>query len=328
MSRSLYVAYHPTFTHVSNPPSAFPFFCLQGKLKSEYDHNLNKLVESYYPKMRPLEVAVYFSMQVGVLLEREAEWLSLLVRSCEELGEERFDEQRSVLSERKDMMCTADASFDAAIEALQGLRQEDMAVMRKYEHPPLLVLETMRAVMTLRGDEMSSWEEVKFLLCDTYFFGFFVPKAKTIDRSSISDDTLDKLQQLIMSPDFEPNVVAKASVPCSAICRWIRALYMHAKLLRITEPKQRSLVELKETLNAVKAKLQAKISESAGAEQKLESLQEEFQVRRQDLKERYDQTMNPLQDKFLEAHHHYGETFCSPRRERFTAGVTVGGEPA
>ena len=280
-------------------------------------------MESYYPKMRPLEVSVYCSMQVGMLLERESEWLTLLVRRCEELGEELFDEMRDISKERAEMMSTADASFDAAIEALQGLRQEDMAVMRKYEHPPHLVLETMRAVMTLRGDEMASWEEVKFLLCDTYFFGFFVPKAKTIDKSSISDDTLDKLQELIMSPDFEPNVVAKASVPCGAICRWIRALYMHAKLLRITAPKQRCLVELKDALASVKVKLQAKVSESAGAEQKLEALQEEFHVRRQDLKERYDQTMNPLQDQFLEAHHHYGETFCSPRRERFTAGVTT-----
>eukprot|EP00754_Rhynchopus_humris_P048005 Rhum_TRINITY_DN7510_c0_g1::Rhum_TRINITY_DN7510_c0_g1_i2::g.23282::m.23282 len=276
--------------------------------------------------MRPLKVAVYHSMQVGMLLEREIDWLALLVKTCEEVGEGGFDEARHMEKERTEMIGTADAQFDAAIEALQALRKEDLAVMRKYEHPPLLVLETMEAVMILRGDEMTSWEEAKFLLCDTYFFAFFVAKAKSYDKASITDDTLDMLRQFIMSPDFEPNVVAEASVPCGAICRWIRALYLHAKLIRITAPKQRTLQELRECLQAVREKLQAKITESAGAEQKLEALQREFQLRRKDLKERYDHTMNPLQDKFLEAHQHYGETFCSPRRGRFTAGITTGEE--
>eukprot|EP01063_Lacrimia_lanifica_P013297 TRINITY_DN19935_c0_g1_i1.p1 TRINITY_DN19935_c0_g1~~TRINITY_DN19935_c0_g1_i1.p1 ORF type:complete len:320 (+),score=148.40 TRINITY_DN19935_c0_g1_i1:61-1020(+) len=291
-----------------------------GKLKTEYDHNLNKLVESYYPKMKPLKAQVYHSEQVSQLLRKEIEWLKMVLEKCETMGEGNFEEARHMDAERREMLSGAEAMFAQAVESLQGLKKEDLAVMRKYEHPPRLILETMEAVMILRGEETHTWEDVTFLLCDTYFFAFFVSKAKSYDKTSLTDETLEKLKKIVVSPEFEPNIVAEASVPCGAMCQWIRALYEHAQIQRITAAKTRTLIDLHDGLKRAEEGLRAKHDESAGAKQKLEFLEKEFEQRRGDLKDRYDQTMNPLQERFLEAHHHYGETFCSPRRQRYAAG--------
>ena len=261
--------------------------------------------------MRPLKIQVYHSLQVRRMLEKEIKWLELLVEHRDEIGE-KFDELKDVADERKEVISEAEPMFNTAIEVMQGLKKEDLAVMRKYEHPPQLILETMEAAMIIRGDENASWEEAKFLLCDTYFFAFFISKAKYYDKDSLTDNTLKKLSKFIVSPDFEPNVVAEASVPCSAICQWIRALYEHGKLCRITQPQKRSRDELETNLGRARDLLQEKQAETAGAEQKLDAFQKEFAQRRCDLKDRYDQTMSPLQERFLEAHYLYGETFCSP----------------
>eukprot|EP00659_Diplonema_papillatum_P004768 gene4768-7336_t len=288
---------------------------MQGKLKTEYDHNLNKLIESYYPKMRPLKVQVYHSLQVRKMLEKKIDWLEKVLQRSGEVGA-AFDEAAHMQADRVSLIEETEAPFDEAIASLQRLTKSDLAIMRKYEHPPQLVLETIEAVMTLRGEEFTSWEDAKFLLCDTYFFGFFVAKAKSYDKDGIPDATLDRLDKFMVSPDFEPTVVAEASVPCAAICQWIRSLYHYATLARITAPIERSAADLEEELHKDRMCLQTKQTETAGAEAKLEGLQKEFEQRRHDLKDRYDQTMNPLQERFLEAHQLYGETFCSPRRHR------------
>eukprot|EP01064_Diplonema_japonicum_P012836 TRINITY_DN20190_c0_g1_i1.p1 TRINITY_DN20190_c0_g1~~TRINITY_DN20190_c0_g1_i1.p1 ORF type:complete len:325 (+),score=81.90 TRINITY_DN20190_c0_g1_i1:85-1059(+) len=297
-----------------------------GKLKTEYDHNLNKLTESYYPKMRPLKVQVYHSLQVRRFLEKEIEWLEIVFEKCKKIGDGVFREEKDLARERAEMIATTAPIFDKSIESLTTLKKEDLLVMRKYEHPPQLILETMDAVMTLRGEDHGgsaekAWEEAKYLLCDTYFFAFFVSKAKNFDRSLLTDEILDKLSKFTSSPDFEPKVVIEASVPCSAICEWIRALYEIAKVNRITDVKSRTQTEIEADLAAAKEKLHIKTRETAGAEQKLIALQQEFEQRRYDLKDRYDHTMNPLQERFLEAHHHYGETFCSPRRQRLATSI-------
>eukprot|EP00756_Hemistasia_phaeocysticola_P031415 Hpha_TRINITY_DN16351_c0_g2::TRINITY_DN16351_c0_g2_i1::g.62717::m.62717 len=290
-----------------------------GRLKTEFDHNLNKLSESYYPKMRPLKIQVYNSQQHRHVLENKIDWLGLVLERMRD-KDGAWDESRDMRADRDALLQSAVPQFDDAIDALQDLRKEDLAVMRKYEHPPALVLETMEAVMILRGEEDFKWEDAKFLLCDTYFFSFFVSKAKNYDKDNIADGVLTRLEKFMHSPDFEPAVVAEASVPCGALCKWIRALYEHATLLRMTEPKRRTLEEVGEEQKRAREELQAKKEETSGAEAKLVSLQREYEQRRRDLKARYDECMDPLQDMFLEAHAQYGETFCSPRREHFTAG--------
>ena len=106
-------------------------------------------------------------------------------------------------------------------------------VLRKYEHPPDLVLKALDATMTLKGDPSTGWEDAKIMLADTYFFSFFIKHAKVFDKDHLDEAIVEKLEDFLMSPESEPDVVGKASIPCGAMIKWVRAVYEWAKTKKV-----------------------------------------------------------------------------------------------
>jgi len=289
---------------------------LMARLKSEYTHNLNKLTESYYPKMRPLHVQVYQSRKFQTYIDKEISWKA---KKLEILGSTTlrqtggFIEEMVAMKEvRERLTLEQRRAFDAAIAALTAVSKEEMSVLRKYEHPPQCVLDTIEAVYLLRGDTNFSWEDARILLCDTYYYGFFIAKAKAFDAQSVSDEVLEKLTPLILDPDFEVQQVSAASVPGGAMALWVHTIYDTAKLIRMMKSAPLETADtVRETITVLRASLQHKKDEVSGAEQKLEALQMEYEQRRKDLKHRYDQAMVPLQEAFFESHHNFTQALSS-----------------
>eukprot|EP01006_Ploeotia_vitrea_P008913 TRINITY_DN21125_c0_g1_i1.p1 TRINITY_DN21125_c0_g1~~TRINITY_DN21125_c0_g1_i1.p1 ORF type:complete len:310 (-),score=22.89 TRINITY_DN21125_c0_g1_i1:426-1355(-) len=285
-----------------------------GRLKVEFDHNLNKLQESYYPKMRPLKEQVYQSLHQRAYIEKEAEWKQRILDKMRQYGDD-FNEERHLMKERDEELALILPKFQDAIASLKALTPEDMSVLRKYEHPPGLVLDTMEAVLTLKGEMDNSWEAAQVILSDTYFFRFFLNRAENFDKDSVSEELLDQLKAIMLNPDFEPVVVAAASIPCGALCKWVRSVYEYARIKRMIRCNGLTEDELLDDIERLQEQQNLKKEEISGAEQKLQGLQAEFTQRKKDLKARYDQTMEPLQETFFEAHHRFGAAYCSPRRK-------------
>eukprot|EP00992_Anisonema_acinus_P011428 TRINITY_DN7399_c0_g1_i3.p1 TRINITY_DN7399_c0_g1~~TRINITY_DN7399_c0_g1_i3.p1 ORF type:complete len:213 (+),score=35.41 TRINITY_DN7399_c0_g1_i3:48-686(+) len=165
-----------------------------GRLKVEFDHNLNKLNDSYYPKMRPLKVQVYQSLHQQHFLEKEIQWKErILDRMRTEGG--AFNEQLHMAKDREEELLQVLPKFQDAIKSLEALTPEDMKVLRKYEHPPQLVLETMEATLIVKGEYNTEWTEAKVMLSDAYFFGFFLNRAKQYDVDNVDEE-------LLLQPQF------------------------------------------------------------------------------------------------------------------------------
>eukprot|EP00760_Papus_ankaliazontas_P019110 PhM_4_TR17887/c0_g1_i1/m.58243 len=281
---------------------------VMASLKAEYTHNTNKLSESYYPKVRPLHEQVYRSRKSQKYLNTEIEWKLKKLAALESSGlsKDVFDEVSALRAEREAVLRGPRGLFDESVKALNAVTKDDMALLRKYEHPPQCVLDAVESIYILRGDDDTfSWEDARVLLSDTYFLGFFLSKAKAFDATAISDAVMEKLTPRIESPDFEAGAVANASVPGGAIAMWVHALYDWATVDRILKPKRESIEEIRDAINMLRVTMQRKKDEVAGAESRLEAMQVELEQRQKDLKHRYDQAMQPLQEAFFEAHHHF-----------------------
>eukprot|EP00995_Heteronema_vittatum_P009136 NODE_442_length_1377_cov_210.312500_g321_i0.p1 GENE.NODE_442_length_1377_cov_210.312500_g321_i0~~NODE_442_length_1377_cov_210.312500_g321_i0.p1 ORF type:complete len:308 (-),score=99.07 NODE_442_length_1377_cov_210.312500_g321_i0:394-1317(-) len=282
-----------------------------GRLKVEFDHNINKLADSYYPKMRPLRVQVYRSIHEQHFIEKEIQWKEAILSKMYKMP--NFQESVHMAREREDELMQLMPKFQDAISSLEALTPADMQVLRKYEHPPELVLLTMEATLILKGEYNTDWEEAKVMLSDAYFFSFFIQRAKNYDKDNIADEVMTKLEQYMLNPDFEPAVVSEASIPCGALCKWVRAIYDYGRTKRIIKVNGLGADDIQGDVDRLKEQLYLKREEVAGAEKKLSGLQNELEERRRDLKLRYDQTMDPLQETFFEAHHQYGTIYHSPR---------------
>eukprot|EP01012_Entosiphon_sulcatum_P059817 TRINITY_DN84427_c0_g1_i1.p1 TRINITY_DN84427_c0_g1~~TRINITY_DN84427_c0_g1_i1.p1 ORF type:complete len:318 (+),score=65.63 TRINITY_DN84427_c0_g1_i1:91-954(+) len=284
-----------------------------GRLKVEFDQNISKLQDSYYPRMQPLKLQVYQSLHKRHFLEKDMQWKEKVLAKMQQYSG-AFSEEAHMAKDRDEELSLLQPKFQDAIKSLEALTPEDMSVLRRYEFPPQLVAQTLEAVLTLKGEYDTSWEEAKVILSDTYFFGFFINRAKNYDKDNVSEEVLDRIEQIVLNPDFEPVVVAAASIPCGAMCKWVRAIYEYAKLKTILRPSGLPPIEIRTDIERIKEELYISKERVAEAEQKLAALQAEFEQRRLDLKQRYDQTMDPLQETFLEAHHQFNSIFSSPRK--------------
>ena len=284
-----------------------------GRLKGEFTANRNKLRESYWPKMNPLHTAVYMSGEIQRSMETEIEWMEKKVVMMENL-KSHFIEIRDMSATKKKMFDALQPRFEDAYLSLESVTKEELAILRGYEHPPQIVLDTMGVVMVLRNEEDPKWEDAKLILSETYFFAFFISKCRHAHKQEFSEEQLDALQRYLLSPESAPDAVAAVSVPCGAIAKWLRALHDFFVLTRITTPKSLTLEELKDALIAKRKALQQKKEDIAEAQDKLKALSEDLAFQEKQLIQRYDETMIPLQENFFEATHKFNDVFCSPRR--------------
>jgi len=78
------------------------------------------------------------------------------------------------------------------------------------------------------------------------------------DKDHIPEDTIAKLKPLEDDPDFDPEVIKKASVAAFGICKWVRAMIVYDAVAKVVGPKRESLEKAESDLNRVMAILNEK----------------------------------------------------------------------
>jgi hypothetical protein len=289
-----------------------------GRLRGEYAFNLRKLQDSFYPRVFPYLNAVHMSQYYQAMLASEITWLEQKVIAMEQ-HKAGFFELRDMAAAKKQLFDALAPQFEDALLRMQEVTREELAVLRGYDNPPQIVLDTIATVMTVRGEEDTSLDAAKVILSETYFYSFFVAKCRNRTKAELNAEQADVLERYLLNPESEPEKVARASTPCGAMAMWLVALNLHFHYQRITEPSKESVDEAKERLMQLRLKQQEKREEVRGAKDKLDELNDEMRAAERELRERYDLTMVPLHDTFLDAHQQFNSIFCSPPRERDSA---------
>jgi len=65
----------------------------------------------------------------------------------------------------------------------------------------------------------------------------------------------------VSNPEFEPSLVKNASKACEGICKWVRALDIYDRVIKIVAPKKLKLAEAEAELDVQMQKLNEKRAE-------------------------------------------------------------------
>jgi len=84
-------------------------------------------------------------------------------------------------------------------------------------------------------------------------------------------------KEYITNPEFDPTKVAKASSAAEGLCKWVLAMEIYDRVVKVVAPKKVKLAQAEATLAATMEKLQYKRAELKEIEDRLASLQQTFQ---------------------------------------------------
>jgi len=101
----------------------------------------------------------------------------------------------------------------------------------------------------------------------------FLQKLKDYDKDNIPQQIMNTIRnKYIPDPNFKPVIVAKASSAAEGLCKWIIALDMYDKVVKIVAPKKEKLEIANSEFEATMAILDEKRSEVMALQEKLDTL--------------------------------------------------------
>jgi len=83
-------------------------------------------------------------------------------------------------------------------------------------------------------------------------------------------------KEYVKNPEFDPTKVAKASSAAEGLCKWVLAMEIYDRVIKIVAPKKVKLAKAEADLAATMEKLEKKRAELKEIEARLATLQETF----------------------------------------------------
>ena len=102
----------------------------------------------------------------------------------------------------------------------------------------------------------------------------FLASLQEYDKDNISPAVVATIRPYIERPEFEPQVVAKASKAAYGLCCWVRAMEAYERVAKVVAPKRAKLGEAEAEFNALQAGLAVKKAELAAVEARVAALNE------------------------------------------------------
>ncbi|XP_047222617.1 dynein heavy chain domain-containing protein 1 isoform X3 [Girardinichthys multiradiatus] len=152
---------------------------------------------------------------LGVLEENKIQHETALERCA--AGESKLNYLEEQIAQSENLIKPV---FLSGLKILNCLNPSDLEEVRHYRDPPDGVVKIIDAIC-LMFNRPAGWESAKQLLGQPDFF----QELEFFDRTSLTNEQLQQLGQIVQSPQFVPESVREVSHACESLCRWVQAVY-------------------------------------------------------------------------------------------------------
>ena len=131
-------------------------------------------------------------------------------------------------------LAVAMPALNSALAALNTLTKGDVTEVKAMKNPPAavkLVMEAVCHMLSIKPKRVADpsnpgkkiddfWSPSQALLGEASF----LEKLRKYDKDNISSSIIDKIKPYVDMPEFNPDVVKKASKAAYGLCCWVRAM--------------------------------------------------------------------------------------------------------
>ncbi|XP_053607537.1 dynein axonemal heavy chain 3 [Plodia interpunctella] len=219
--------------------------------------------------------------QDTVVVEKQKE----IVGADEALANEAAAAAQAIKDDCESDLAEAVPALEAALDALNTLKPADITLVKSMKNPPAgvkLVMEAVCVMKGIKGDRKMDangkpfddfWGPSQKMLGDMKF----LESLKNYDKDNIPPATMKKIRdKYIPDREFDPVVIAKVSSACEGLCRWVRAMDVYDRVIKVVAPKKAALAEAEGELQMQMNTLNEKRAMLQGVLDKLQALNDEF----------------------------------------------------
>ena len=218
----------------------------------------------------------------------EANKVREVVAKDEAFAAERAAEAKAIKDECEEELSVAIPMLEAALEALNTLTKADVTEVKAMKNPPSGVKLVMEAVCILKGIKPDMvkdpkgglkkvpdyWGPSQKLLGDTSF----LPSLHEYDKDNMDPKIIKAIKPFIAMPEFEPEVILKASKAAYGLCCWARAMEAYDRVAKVVAPKKARLAEAEAEYNVLMDGLNEKRAKLQEVEDKLQALNDKLEA--------------------------------------------------
>lgn len=221
--------------------------------------------------------------QDTVVVEKKKE----IVGADEALANEAAAAAQAIKDDCESDLAEAMPALEAAMQALNTLKPADITVVKSMKNPPYGVKLVMEAVCVMKGvkperkpDPSGSGKQIEDywgpslkMLGDMKF----LDSLKAYNKDGIAPAIMKRIRERFISDrDFDPENIKNVSTACEGLCRWVRAMEVYDRVIKIVAPKKERLAEAEAELAAQMDTLNEKRGQLQEVADKLQALNDEL----------------------------------------------------
>ena len=209
-----------------------------------------------------------------------------VVAADEALANEAAAAAQAIKDDCESDLAEATPALEAALSALDTLKPADITIVKSMKSPPAGVRLVMEAVCVLKGVKPERVQDpTSGQIVDDYWPSSikvlgdmkFLEHLKTFDKDNIPQAYMKLIRERFMNDRrFQPEVIKKVSTACEGLCRWVRAMEVYDRVIKVVAPKKAMLAEAEAELAAQMETLNAKRTLLQEVTDKLQTLNDEF----------------------------------------------------
>ncbi|KAF4532840.1 hypothetical protein B566_EDAN014797 [Ephemera danica] len=217
----------------------------------------------------------------------EVEAKKEIVGSDESKANEAAAAAQAIKDDCEGDLAEAIPALESAVNALNTLKPADITVVKAMKNPPPGVKLVMEAICVMKGvkpdrkpDPSGSgkmledfWGPSLKLLGDIKF----LDSLKSYNKDNISPTIMKRIREkYIHDREFHPESVRKTSTACEGLCKWVRAIEVYDRVIKIVAPKKAKLAEAEAELAVQMGTLNEKREQLQQVTDKLQTLNDDF----------------------------------------------------